>query len=227
MLLIAVGMGSCKETIDPSAKKTIINVLIDNTEESAGRSAICPKANLTNTLFGDDGNGYGTILFRGLSSVALGKEEAVNFAPRMSDETDYLYTGRQNDFTASMDSVYKRYMGPSKADSFSRLYKPVCEAICAMNAQPASKKLLIMIGDGIEYSQDGNFYKVTNPDSVKKEVALMEKVGVLPDNPKGLKVLFLYSPKDKKAEISHERAMLVWDALFKKHKISYEVKPNL
>ena len=226
MLLVAVGMGSCKESVAPSAKKTVIDVLIDNTEESAGRSTICPEANLKNALYGD-GNGYGTILFRGLNSVALGKEETVNFTPRMSGETDMQYTDRQAEFDATMDSCYKRYMGPSKGDSFSRLYKPVCEALNKLSIQKADKKILIMIGDGVEYSQDGNFYKVTSKDSIEKELKLMEKVDTLPTNPNGVKVIFLYSPKDKKAEMFHEHAMLVWAALFKKHKISYEVKPNL
>ena len=227
LILVTYLMGSCTSKPIAGAKKTIIAVFVDMTEETGNRATQCSKEKLTQTLLGDDDLGYGQISFRGMNSVSLNTEEVVSFSPRMSDQTETTFGDNKNDFITSMDSIYQKYMKPAKGDSFSRLYQPICEKLNAMAAQTADKKYLIMIGDGIEYSQDGNFYKATTEALVNEKVSQMESVGVLPNSPKGLKVIFLYKPKDKKAEIMHERAMRVWKKLFDKHHISYEVKPNL
>ncbi len=226
-MLVACTLGSCADKPMAGAKKTVISVLVDNTEETTDRSNQCSKEKLMQTLCGDDGLGYGQIFFRGMNSVALNTSENITFSPRMSGETDMVFDDRKADFVSEMDSVYKKYMQPTKGDTLSRLYKPICEELNKLAAGTANKKILIMLGDGIEYSQDGNFYKATTDALIDEKVAEMEKVGILPDGGKNLKVIFIYHPSSKKLEVLHERAMKVWKKLFNKHHITYEVKPNL
>ncbi len=222
---------SSKKSASSDSNKVAISILNDNTEKTDGRFAECPKDKLLNILLGENQETGGTISFMGLSSVSLSKREEITLQPfnyKNDGETEVLFDDRKNEeFMPMFDSLYKKYLGPSKEDSFSRLYKPILLEIKRLEGVKADKKFLIMFGDAIEHSQDGNFYKIANrkPEGIASEIE--EKVGKFPDDPKGLKVIFIYTAKNQHDEDRHDKAMEVWKVLFEKHSISYEEKPNL
>lgn len=232
-------MGSCshsgRKATDDKAKKTVFFVHKDETAKDSTQGQQCPEQRITQTIFGKNNKGYGDVYFGRLSCVAASLEKHISFADQTENDNEVEVQEAQDDFDTLLHKTFTEFMTPAKGDSTSRLYVPIVQAINRLNEMKADNKVYVMIGDAVEYSNEGNFYKnsflkngIPDTAKVNAQVRSMEKIVVLPDNPKNLKVYFLFNAKqNKKDEYDHDNAMAVWHALFAKHGITLIELANL
>ena len=126
-----------------------------------------------------------------------------------------------------MEKAYQKFLGPSKGDVNSKIYRPFCGAVERLSKIKADEKIIILMSDLVEYSSDGNLYK---PRSVKEDADGLEKACPFPKIT-GLRVIIIYNPRTQKNPVKAERefnvALKVWTEVLTRNGITPEVKGNL
>ncbi len=235
LIVLAALMGSCgtntsktkvssPKSESESDPKTIIALVVDQTDTSGDRTDVAPKAKILSELLGPTKHGSGTLLLSEITNVSLNAEKAMEFKGLQPDENSHTVKVRKDRFVKSLDAPYKKYLGPVNGTNHSCIYRFVCQVANQLASMEGSNKKLILMSDMVEFSDDGNFYKVgTDNASVENAIKkLLASGATLPKDPDFTVVVLFDSHGNEKKDAAFIKAWNVWKKLFKDNGIQYE-----
>lgn len=201
-----------------------IAILVDNTEKDSTRKDLLSPEGILHLMK----SSYGTVTFHAINATTLNKDEEISLSGGPSGETDFQKKRRVDNFSKKLLELSNKYLGPAIGTDASNIYEPLCKSLNTLSESDADQKTLIVISDMIENSPHGNFYKHDKSfEEIQKQLDSTCKVH-RPKNASDIRIIIVFDPKgDVRMEAKHDYAMEIWDKIFKKMKVKYQVVTNL
>lgn len=239
-LFTSCGLGNGKnDSVDPIMRHDVV-IMVDDTEGGLYQwSEILKVEDLVNLFTVEGTQHYGSVTFTDINDVSLNSIKTIKLSeplPYEEGSTQLLKKMKResnhrellNSFL-KVSELHKTFIGRNTLEEKrnSILYGPITKAINRLATSKADEKTLIILSDMIENSECGNFYKATacNYTKIIADLILCSRVTLTPNS--GVKVIVLFQTTSPEKDKEFTKSMEIWDILFKKAGITYEILPNL
>lgn len=224
---------------EPILRHDIV-VMVDATEGGLYKwDEILKTEDLVNLFTFNEKQHYGSVTFTDINDVSMNRIQTVKLAEPLpyKDGLTALMKKMQKEANQKelinsfikVSELYKTFIEKNSREEKknSILYGPITKGINRLATSKADEKTLIILSDMIENSDCGNFYKATERDYPKIISDLIACSRVTLAQNSGIKVIILFRTTSPEKDKQFTKSMDIWDLLFKKANIQYEVKPNL
>ena len=242
MIFLFVSCGLEKKSEPQIILHRDIVVMVDDTEGGLYQwSDFLNSDDLVNLFTTAEGKQYyGSVTFTGINDVSLNRiqtaklAEPVLFTKKGATKFSRTLAERKNEKARAeslvkVSDLYKSFMDKNSlgVKKNSILYQPIAKGINRLASSKADEKILIILSDMIENSGCGNFYRATaqNYPKIIADLIACSKITITPNS--GVKVIVLFRTNSPEKDKYFVKSMEIWDILFQKAGIKYEVLPNL
>jgi hypothetical protein len=145
-----------------------------------------------------------------------------NFDPRHRERNLEAFINRVR---SEMASFYNA-IDTSNALQFSEIHQTITDELWRLSKDSSDRKLLLAITDCREKSDLFDSYRTKN-FNIKDVAAKLTNAYPLPDNLRGITVIFLFSPRDREEDGAYDQCLELFRYMLDSRGATVEVKTNL